>query len=399
MVRLAIASMAALALGAPAHSQPAAPPRPLSPTVLEPVRLQAPGPVSPAEAARQREALIKSLKEEFTTFDPTTVTAQLAEGHWQVRTGTQVLKDFGADQSSAREAVRVIRGLGVNQLGTVKGSNPPFEYWLVNGKPPRVANARVVVVPVFARSVRAENVGGTWVLTDGTKGLYDFGADGEAAQRAAAVYWKYGVNQLGVIGSPRPTMLYPLTDPTQANHDRGAPVPMPSPLGVLNDVARTSLLLPGNVYAGPKEPIDLSKLRVARGEHSEAVLAYGDEVLARFGGSEVEARNAVRALQNAGVSELARIGSTGFPLFLASGQPIHGEPLGATRTSIRADRLRTQKIRETWWVVEDNRPLVEAGTREDAELLVKVMRFFEIRSVCVMGRAETGGLPLLTVGR
>lgn len=399
MVRISIAAVAAAGIAAPALAQPAAAPQPLSPTVLAPVTLRPPGPVSPAEVARQREALIKGLKEDFVTFDPSTVTAQLADGHWQVRAGTEALKDFGADQASAQEAARLIRQLRVNQLGTVKGSNPPFEYWLTNGKPPHVANARAVVVPVFARSVRAEDVGGAWVLTDGTKGLYDFGADGDAARRAATVYWKYGFNQLGVIGSPRPTMLCPLTDPTQAARDRAAPAPMPSPLGVLNDVARTSLLLPGNIYAGPKEPIDPSKLRVARGERGEAVLAYGDEVLARFGGSEIEARNALRALQDARVTELARVGSAGFPLFLAGGQPVHGEPLGATRTSIRADRVRIQKIRETWWVVDDNRPLVEAGTRDDAELLVKVMRFFEIRALCVLGRAETGGLKLLTMGR
>jgi hypothetical protein len=383
----------------PALAQPPASPPASQPTVLEPVSLRAPGPLSPADAARQREALIKGLKEELVTFDPTTVTARLTDGHWQVRTATDVLKDFGPDRSSALEAARLIQDLGVNQMGTVKGSNPPFEYWLASGKPPRVANTRAVLVPVFARSVRAESVGGTWVLTDGTKGLYDFGTDSEAAQRAAVVYWKYGFNQIGVIGSPRPTMLYPLTDPAQAARERAAPAPMPSPLGVLNDASKTSLLLPGNLYAGPKQPIDPYRLKVARGERSEVVLACGDEVLARFGGSETDARNAMRALQDAHVTELARIGSTGFPLFLAGGQPIHGEPLGAIKTSIRADRLRIQKIRDTWWVAEDNRPLVEAGTHDDAELMVKVMRFFDLRALCVIGRAESGGLKLLTMGR
>lgn len=398
MVRhLAVALWTIAAVSAFAQP-PASPPLP-QPTVLEPVSLRAAGPESAADAAKQRDALIKGLKEELVRFDPTAVAARLADGRWQVRAGTEVLKDFGPDRSSAIEAAKLIQDLGVNQLGTVKGSNPPFEYWLVNGKPPRVSNTRAVLVPIFARSVRAENVGGTWVLTDGTKGLYDFGADSEAAQRAAVVYWKYGFNQLGVIGAPRPTMLYPLTDPAQAARERTAPVSMPSPIGVFGDVSRTSLLLPGNIYAGPKQQIDVNKLRVARGEHGEVVLAHEQDVLARFGSSEVEGRNALRALQDAHVTELARIGSTGFPLFLSGGAAIHGEPLGAIKTSIRANRLKTQKIRETWWVVEDNRPLVEAGTRDDAELMVNVMRLFDLRALCVIGRAETGGLRLLTMGR
>jgi len=396
--RVLVALWIATVAGA-AAAQPPGSPQVYQPTVLEPVSLRAPGPISPADAAKQREASIKGLKEDLVSFDPNAVTARLVDGHWQARTAAEVLKDFGPDRSSAQEAGRLIHDLGVNQLGTVNGSNPPFEYWLVNGKPPRLANSRAIVVPVFSRSVRAESVGGTWVLTDGTKGLYDFGADAAAAQRAAIIYWKYGFNQLGVIGAPQPTMFYPLTDPAQAARERTAPGPMPSPLGVLGDASKTSLLLPGNIYAGPKQPLDPSKLKVARGDRGEVVLLHGPDVLARFGSSEVEARNALRALQDAHVSELARIGSTGFPLFLANGQAIHGEPLGAIKTSIRADRLRIQKIRDTWWVAEDNRPLVEAGTRDDAEVMVKVMRFCDVRALCVLGRAETGGLRLLTIGR
>lgn len=382
-----------------ALAQPPAPPERLPPTVLEPVSLSAPGPVSAAEAARQRDALVKSLKEEIVAFEPGAVTVRMVDGHWQVRTADVVLKDFGADRSSATEAVRLIHDLRLNQVGTVKGSNPSFEYWLADGKPPRVANTRAVVLPIMARSIRAENVGGTWVVTDGTKGLYDFGADAAAAQRAAAVYWKYGFNQLGVIGAPRPTMILPLADPVQAARERSSPTPMPNALGVLGDVARTSLLLPGNVYAGPKQPIDPNALQVARGDRGEVVLLHGDAMLARFGGSEVDGRAALRALKDGHVTEVAWVGSNRFPLFLTGGNAFHGEPLGATKTAIRADRLRAQRIRDTWWLTEDGRPVMEVGMRDDAELLLKVMQIYGIRAQCVIGRVETGGLRLLTTGR
>jgi hypothetical protein len=381
-----------------ALAQPPAAPGVLPPTVLEPVVLKPAAPPSPAEAARQREAIIKNLKEDLVTFDPAAVTARAVDGRWQVRTATDVLKDFGADRASAMEAVRLIQDLRVNQVGTVKGSNPPFEYWLADGKPPRVANARAVVLPVSSRSVRPENVGGTWVVTDGSKGLYDFGPDADGAKRAATVYWKYGFNQLGVVGSPQPTMLVPLTDPVQAGREKTAPPPATAALSLLNDVSRTSLLLPGNVYAGPKKAIDASRLQVVRRDRGEVVLVHGDEVLARFGSSEVEARAAMRALQDGQVTEVARIGSTGLHLFLTNGQPIHGSPLGAAKANLRADRVKVQKIRESWWVTEDNRPLIEAGTRDDAELLIQVIKVYDLHTICTFGRPESGGLRLLTMG-
>ena len=396
MRRLVVAVLLIFLTASPLLAQPPAGPEVLPPTVLEPVN---PKPLSPAEAAKQRTDTIRLLKEDLVAFDSAVVVAKQVEGRWQVRTVAVLLKDFGSDRASAVEAARLIQDLRVNQMGKVPGSNPPFEYWLADGKPPRVLNTRVVILPVAARSIRAERVGGTWVVTDGTKGLYDFGMDADAARRAATVFWKYGFNQLGVAGESRPTLLFPLSDPRQAVLEKASSVTIASAVGLLNDASRTSLLLPGNLYAGPKKAIDVLKLEVARKDHGESVLVSGDEVLGRFGGSEITARQALRALQEAHVTEVARIGSTGFPLFLVNGLAMHGEPLGATKVSIRADRVKAQKIRDTYWVVEDGRPLAEAGTRDDAELLIHVIRHFDIKAMCLFGRPESGGLRLLTTGR
>ena len=386
-------------LAGPLFAQPPSGPEVLPPTVLEPLPLTIAGPPSEAEFAKRRDAQVKALKEDLVSFEPGAVTARQVDGRWQVRTNDVLLKDFGPDRVSALEAAKLIQDLRVNQMGTVKGSNPPFEYWLIDGKPPRLSNTRAVIIPLVGRAVRAENVGGTWVVTDGTKGLHDFGTDVDAARRAATVYWKHGFNQLAVVGGPRPTMFVPLTDPAQAAREKVSMVPAANGLAVAGDVSRTSLLLPGNLYAGPKQPIDPLKLQVVRKERGEVALVHGDDVLARFGGSETDARAAMRALQDAHATEVARIGSTRFPLFLAHGQAISGQPLGAVKRSIRAERVKIQKIRDTWWLVEDNRPLVEAGTRDDAELLARVVQVYDLRCVCVFGRAESGGLRLLTMGR
>lgn len=354
--------------------------------------------LSAAEAAKQREAAIKELKEDLRTFDPSAAVAEQAGGRWQVRAGTEVLKDFGPDRDAALETARVVRELRVNQHGTVPGSRPPFDYWLADGKAPRAANGKVVVIPVSNRSVRAEQVGGTWVVTDGLKGLYDFGTNADAAKRAATVFAKYGFNQLGVVGSPQPVMLYPLLDPRQAALDRAAPAPAPMPLGVLSDAARTSLLLPGNVNAGPRVPIDPLKLEVARRDR-DYVLTHKGEPLVRVGNSELTAKAALKALQDAHATELVRVGEGGFPLFLADGLPVHAYPLGVEKVTLRPDRLKVQRVRETWWLFEDTRPVLEAGTQKDAELMLRVLRHFDLRGMCVFGRPEAGCLRLLTAGR
>jgi hypothetical protein len=106
----------------------------------------------------------------------------------------------------------------------------------------------------------------------------------------------------------------------------------------------------------------------------------------------------MKALQDTRATEFVRLGDGSFPLFLADGQPVHGEPLGATKTSLRAERLKVQKVRDSWWLFEENRPVIEAGTKGDAELMVQVIRLYDLKTLCVFGQKETG-LRLLTAGR
>ena len=382
-------------LGGLATAQQQPPPKRL-PNTLD-------GPDKPAlsatDAARQREATVKALKEDLRSFDPDSVTARQVEGHWLVIAGKESLKDFAGDRAAAIDAARILKELRVNQMGSIPGSSPPFEYWLADGKAARASNTRITMMPITSRTIRAERVGGTWVVTDGAKGLYDFGTDGEGAKRAAVVYWKYGFNQLGVLGSPRPVMIYPLFDQRQANVEKVSPIPAPSPVGVYRDIARTSLLLPGDIYGGSKAPFDVAKVKVVRSEKGEWVLTHGTDLLGRFGSNESIAKAAAKAIQDARPTEIVRIGDMGCPLFLSNGQPIHGEPLAAPKIALRADHLKITKVRDRYWFFEDTRPVMEVGSKADAELLLAVIQFYDLKNVSTFGRPETGGLRLITMGR
>ncbi len=155
---------------------------------------------------------------------------------------------------------------------------------------------------------------------------------------------------------------------------------------------------PRRYLGGPKAPLDIKKLEIKRDAKGWLLTNNGDE-LARFGGDESLARSALKVLQNIRPTELARVGDIGLPIFLSEGRPIHGEPLGATKVTLRPEHIKVQKLREKWWLFEENRPLMEIGTQEDAELMLKVLRTFNVRLMCVFGRPETGGLRLFTAGR
>jgi hypothetical protein len=398
MRTLTTASILAICVGTSAIAQTSPPPQKLPPSVSSPSNARPTKPLSASEVTQKREAEIRALKEEIRSFDNGAVEAVSVGSKWIVRVGNDVLKDFGGDRGAAFEAARVIKDLRINQLGTIPGSQPPFEYWLVDGKAPSGANSRVVIIPIFSRTIRAEQVGGTWMLTDGAKGIYDFGSDTDAVRRAELVFWKYGFNQLGVVGNSKPMMIYPLTDPRRADQEKISPPPNAMPLGVLTDAARTSVLLPGNVYGGRKSPFDLKKLEVLRLD-GQWQLVHDGATLGRFGTSESLAKSALKVLKDARPTEIARIGDGGFPIFLSDGLPLRCDPLGVTRVPLRADRMKVQKVRETFWLFEELRPVMEVGSKADAELLLKVIRFYDLRTALQFGRPDAGGLWVLTAAR
>ncbi len=370
-------------------------PQTLPPTVIGVPRAEPPASL-PVPVIRNG-APPKSV-EQVERFDPAALTVTKSDGRYTLTADKVTLRDFGFDRASADETRRVMQELGVNEAVSVPGSRPPFQVWLRDGKPSANTVARQVFLPVTAATVRAEAVGGVWVVTDGARGFFDFGTDAESAKVAAAVLTKHGFNQMGMIGSPRPVVLYPLFDRWAAQRAKLQPAMSPSPLGVLDDVAQKNLILPGNVPAGPKTPLDPAQLQVVRGKTGEWAVMHNDELLGRFGSAEFAARGALKAMQDAKVNQVVRVGAKGVPIFFADGQPMHSRPLGGTNVTFRPDRLKVQQVRGSWWLAEENRPLLEGGTKADAELLLKTIQHLHLTMSSQFGFAETGEIRFLTVG-
>lgn len=339
-----------------------------------------------------------AVKEELVSFDVLNLSCIETAGRWQLRSGTVLLKDFGGDRASATETARILRELRPNQMGTVPGSQPLCEYWLSDGKPAKASNARLVIFPIAAKAIRAEQVAGAWVVSDGTKVLYDFGDHSEEAKKAAAIFRKHGFNQLGIVGSPKPTLFVPLFDPRQAAADARSPLPDPAPLNVLSDVGRTSLLLPGDVRAGGRAPFD-TKTVAAVSEKGVWTLRHDGQVLATFNGGEGLAKGATKCLKDLQPTEICRVGKAAMPIFLRNGEALRGEPLGTMKVSWKPERLKVQKLRESHWLFEEHKPILDCGSKTDAESYLAVIRTYDLRTALQFGRPETGGIWILTAGR
>src|SRR5260370_1417810 len=77
--------------------------------------------------------------EQLVTFDPRQAELRWEDHNWRIMAGDVFLKDFGFQQEEAREALRVIRDLGLTQQGTVGYPRPVMEYWLAGGHAPQAS--------------------------------------------------------------------------------------------------------------------------------------------------------------------------------------------------------------------------------------------------------------------
>ena len=384
---------------------------PEEPLVLPPTIIGAPRPNTPGSlppqllrdgmppvAVETADKPAPKLLAQTQKFDAGELTVTKAEGRLVLTDGKRTLRDFGYDKASADETLIVIRELGVDQTITIPGSRPLFQIWLKDGKPVRSVASRQVFLPMIAGNLRAESVGGVWVVTDGARAFFDFGVDPEAAKQAAALLIRHGFNQIGLIGNPRPTVMYPMFDKWTAERMKNQPVAQASALAVLDDVVQKNLVLPGNVLAGQKSMIDQAQLQAVRSKTGDWTLMHNEDVLGKFGSSEFAARGALKALQEGKINQVVLVGANKFPIFLAEGQPMRGRPLGSTAVNFRPERLKPQLVRDQWWLAEDSRPYINAGKKADAELLIKVIQHYHLTLIAQYGCAETGGLRFLTTG-
>ena len=269
-------------------------------------------------------------------FDPSRLSLRVEKSDWQLVNGRAVLKSFGRDRHTAREALNLIREVGLNEYGKV-GDHGEFEYWLRDGAAPVASGKRSQLRPFDPRKAQLAQSQRIWYMADAGGLLFNFGVDAAAAKRAQAVCLRYGFNQLHLAGDGPSRFMVLYHDPKPIR------VPVPtnvSPVRSLRqreELTGSMLLIPEFGAVGRKIPIErrgLSAVYSAGGWE----LRNGSEVLFRFGKRGDSARMAERILRDSRVTDVCRVGASGPWLLLSHGRIITGPILGPKLTRIEPER-------------------------------------------------------------
>jgi hypothetical protein len=395
--------------------------------------------------------------ENLTNFDAFAVNLRWERQHWLLVAGDKILKDFGRREAEARQALRVIQSLQLNQYGTVGTPVPLMEYWLSNGTAPRGFIPGLRRLSLDTASLRVERVQSQWCLRDARTIVFNFGFHAEEAQRALAIIHKYGFTEIGVIGSAQPTMFVFLTSnglspeakvtpasrvhqthyqPEGSGRDKGRINANPGAgLGAIVTPAIPPLAGTGRPPHGPRLAFDREtmpdgKRSAARfgnsgaplpgwDERVESVpinwrqvrmrqdngvwqLAAGNYVLGTFGIDEAAARQALSVLHYYRFTEQYRVGhpKPSFSYFMVNGQPPLGVMFGLSAQAFQPDKLSVQQLGLRWALCEGDRVLVLLGNKlDEARQLLELIQQQKFDRLCHVGAHDDGGMTFLVRSR
>ncbi len=402
------------ALLPPLLPKPPGPLVPVAPSIVPPVA-NAPG--SPATELPRPAPLPQA--EQKIAMSATDVTVKRVAGGWEVWAGQKVLRNCGDNETNARDMVRVLRDLRPTEWVAIGGAKPVIEYGLTNGRPavagvqveakdagnvaqaggPMMAGtAAKFVQPIDLRTTRVEAIRGVWCVRDDNNILFNFGTDKGGADQASAVIQKYGFNRVGVVGTPaQPTMSYLFVSLDQPPKQLGGAMMLNAQIDALT---RTGIPIPGVGFTGEMIKIDPRKVE-ARKDGAEWVVAFGSEVLGRFGPTEWAAREAARTVQDARFTEFCKLGGTsGLTFFLTKGKPPERAPFNAQGRNFDATALKVQQINQKWAVTDAGKHLFDVGSAAEGETVVRVLKAygFDQTAHLTAGGAK-GGITFLVKNR
>lgn len=331
-------------------------------------------------------------------LDPRLVRAIRTQGSWQVYAGGTLFRDCGESAENAREVARVLRELYATEWITLGGDRPIIEYGLCEGKTIPVAASPRQSVAMDLKTLRVEEVRGVWCLRDDTQIVLNFGLEERHARAAMQAIEKYGFNRIGMIGRPLPVLSYFYVEPNAPERIGGPGITIPAQFQE-EALTHTGIEVPGMGFHGEKIRFDPNKLEV-RKERAEWVITTGTEVLARFGGSEWTARDAARVLKDSRLNEFCKFGTADVTFFLSDGKAPTKVPFFAQGQRFEPRNLTVRELAGRWWVCDGvRRQLLPAGSRAEADLLVKILQAYGFNQLCQVGTSPRTGLRFLAKAR
>lgn len=366
------------------------------------------------------------LPENKLAFNAADVAVKRAVGSWQLWAGHKMLRDFGDNETNARDAANVLRDLRPTEWVTIGGPKVVVEYGLVNGRPPMLAGvsgpeerkdvaqagfsatsggrnsyngpamtgagARQII-PIDTKSVRVEAIRGAWCMRDDWNIHFNFGPVKADAEQAVAVVRRYGFNRVGVVGAPAPVMNYLFAADASVSPPQG-PIAQLQLQAQIDGLTRVGIPVGGVGYVGEMVPFDNRKLAVRKEGH-EWVVAAGREILGRFGPTEWAARDAMRTMQDSRFTEYCKLGSAGLTFFLSHGKAPTRVPLNAQGKRFDLNALKVKHTGQKWSVTENGRQLFDCASAEEGETIIRVLRHYRFDQLCHLGPTPRIGVSYL----
>jgi hypothetical protein len=384
----------------------------------------------------------------LTAFDTDSAEVRWRDNRWDILAGGISLKDFGRQEADAREALRLIRALRLNQHGTVGTPQPVMEYWLSSGQAPQAFMAGLRVQPVELASVRAEVMEKQWCVRDSQRVLFLFGTHHEEAQTAAHIIRRHGFTQIGYVGQLVPSMIYFLGGPPgtprgrsmgssvtmfsrtahharhpalKASRDDVNPALPPPPslssqqgkisaegkdqekalaasaVPAVPQLATVTPLFADQPALGDRVAFDCRQLQL-RLDSGNWKLCSGSDTIADFGPNLPEARRALDFLQFYRCNEHCLVGRPAplFSFFLCAGQAPRGMAFGLAGRAFRPDQLTVRHSCRGWSIGDDHQTLISFGKAEaEARQMLRYIKLLKFDFLAPLGSTPAKGLTLL----
>jgi hypothetical protein len=146
--------------------------------------------------------------EDCVVFAPDAVQVREVGGRWKIVQGDEWILDFGSNAANAVRARDVIGYYQFDRQCFVGRPNPPMMYFTVRGGAPHGAMAEEDAVPFDLCGVVAQQSEGTWIVTDGTSRMLDFGSSEAEARAAVTIIKRYAFTHQCFVGRPDAPMMY-----------------------------------------------------------------------------------------------------------------------------------------------------------------------------------------------
>jgi hypothetical protein len=371
-------------------------------------------PMSLAPAAANLAKPLPQVPTNLPKFDPRNVELRRVDNHWQLAAGRTVLKDFGSKETEARTVLRLVRELGLTQLGTIGEPRPIMEYWLTDGHAPNGLVNGVQLMTIDTASLRVEHAADDWLLVDRQRVYFNFGTHENEADTALAVIRHYGFSRVGYVGQgPRVMNLFlgspTLFHATEDNHEdkkkvsqpgtqdarfaaKASPDPQaPHRTDGIGAIQTAGLL--NQAPPGDRTLFDWRRVTVKHEKEEWKVMA-GSHQLASFEGNERDARLAQSAIQQYRLTEHFTIGQPvpGLSYFLSNGQPPRSLMFGLEQAEIKLNDVKA-KHDPNGWIVTDGRQLhLHFANEADAKAAEAIFHRYKFDHILHIGPSDGNGL-------